>query len=89
MSSYKNVKACHHQFVFKYDKDHPELLHIWVRHLKTEDDAIYIFFNGETVWNKQQDCWETSIEKEGIWWFWLDEAKKVIMIISCFDDYVR
>jgi len=84
---YRRLKANGITFVFKYETDHPELLHIYVRHLKEPDDAIDIFFNGLTTWNAKQDLWETSLEGETVWWFWIDEVKQVVMIVSCFDDY--
>lgn len=87
MPRYKNVRARGHIFVFKYEEDCPELLHIYARHLKTDEDAIYIFFNGMSTWNSDQDCWETNYGNEGIWWFWIKEKEKVVMIISCFDHY--
>ena len=36
----KAVKKNGYVFLFKYDKDAPELLHIYVRHLKHPIDAI-------------------------------------------------
>lgn len=87
--AYKRLKVNGITFVFKYEADHPELLHIFVRHLKEPDDAIYIFFNGQTQWNGSQDLWETVIDGEFIWWFWIDEKEKVVMIVSCFDEYSR
>jgi hypothetical protein len=86
MGRYKNVKAQLVSFVFKYEDDYPELLHIWARHRKTDGDAIYIFFNGMTTWNQGQDCWETKIGAEVLWWFWIDEDNQIAMVISCFDE---
>lgn len=63
------------------------MLHIYARHLKNPNDAIYIFFNGNTSWNREKNRWETILGEEGLWWFWLNEADKVVMIISCFDEY--
>ena len=86
-SRYKNVRAKGVTFVFKYEHDYPELLHIFARHTKHPDDAIEIFFEGSTTWNSTQNVWETLLEDEGIWWFWIDEQKRVVMIVSCFDQY--
>jgi len=41
--AYKRLKANGITFVFKYEADHPELLHIFARHSKEPDDAIYFF----------------------------------------------
>lgn len=86
-NKYKRLRAKGVTFVFKYESDRPDLLHIYVRHLKEPDDAIFIFFSGKTTWLKSQEVWETLYENEGIWWFWIDEESKVVMIVSCFDKY--
>jgi len=85
--AYKRLRAKGITFVFKYEDDFPELLHIYVRHLKEPDDAIHIFLNGVTTWNDIQQLWETILDSEGLWWFWIDESKSVVMIVSCFDQY--
>ena len=80
---YKNVEERGIRFVFAYDDDAPELLHIYVRHLTTVDDALDTFFNGETKRNEQFDRFETFTETHGLFWFWL-EQDRVVMVISCF-----
>jgi hypothetical protein len=86
---YLNLRSGGITFVFKYESDQPGMLHIFARHLKEPDDAIYIFFNGETSWNSAQGLWETILDSEGLWWYWIDESKKVMMVVSCFDEYCR
>lgn len=83
---YKRLRVNGIVFVFKYDDVSPDLLHIYARHLKEPDDAIFIFFNGSTLWNPIQNRYETRTEGEGLFWFWLDEPGKVVMIVSCFDE---
>jgi hypothetical protein len=83
---YKRVKAKGITFVFKYEPDCPDILHIFARHLKEPDDAMHIYLHGDTAWNAQQDLWETRLENEVVWWFWIDQANKVVMIVSCFDE---
>jgi len=74
-----------YRFVFKYDDQFPNMLHIWVRHRKTIEDAEEIWFEGtEEIYNKNFDRFETYTATEGIHWFWLKEDE-VIMITSCFD----
>ena len=63
--------------------DAPELLHIYVRHLTSIDDALDTFFNGQTSWNEEQKRFETYTGTHGLFWFWL-EPDKVVMVISCF-----
>jgi hypothetical protein len=86
MARYTNVTARGVTFVFKHEEDYPDLIHIWARHRKTEEDAIYIFFNGTTARNEEHDCWETKIGSEVLWWFWRNEERKIVMIITCFDE---
>ncbi len=42
---YKTVEEQGLRFVFAYDDDAPDLLHIYVRHLTSIDDALDTFFN--------------------------------------------
>jgi hypothetical protein len=83
---YKRLKARGITFVFKYEPDNPDLLHIYVRHLKEPDDAIEIFFQGEKRWNVEQDLWESQLGNERMWWFWINEADRVVMVVTCFDE---
>lgn len=84
-NKYKRLKVDGITFVFKYDQDYPDLLHIFVRHRKEPDDAVFIFFNGTHEWNDKNNRFETTFENEGLYWFWRNEEEKVIMVISCFD----
>ncbi len=80
---YKNVEERGIRFVFAYDDDAPEFLHIYVRHLTTIDDALDTFFNGQTKRNEGQQRFETFTDTHGLFWFWI-EPEKVVMVISCF-----
>lgn len=82
---YKRIKhkASGIVFVFKYDDKDPELLHIFARHLMTERDALRIWFEGTTKWNKECDRHETRTSTEEVTWLWL-EQNKAVMIISCY-----
>jgi hypothetical protein len=72
-------------FVFRYDPDAPELLHIFARHATVPDDAIDAFFEGadDTTWNDQRRRFETYSADYGLYWFWL-EPQRVVMVITCF-----
>ncbi|MEK7434350.1 MAG: hypothetical protein AABZ74_14555 [Cyanobacteriota bacterium] len=74
------------KFFFKYDSSTKDkLLHIWVRHLTTIENALDVFFeNDNTTWNENHSRFESFSETHGLYWFWLEENKKV-MIISCFN----
>jgi hypothetical protein len=81
---YKQVEDGGFRFVFKYDDDAPELLHIFARHLTSIDDAISTFFDGEEeTWNQEFRRFETYSKTHGLLWFWLEEDR-VVMVISCF-----
>ena len=82
--AYHTVRVQGHTFLFNYEKDHPELLHIFARHLMEVDDAVYIFFNGERFWNPTNNRWETLLDGEVIYWTWKNEIDKVVLVISCF-----
>lgn len=83
-SRYKRLKANGVLFVFSYDKTAPDLLHIFVRHLVEPSHAIETFFDGETTWNAKHKRFETYTKSHGLYWFWLNEKKKHVMVISCF-----
>jgi hypothetical protein len=80
---YKQVEEQGLRFVFKYDDDAPDLLHIYVRHVTTIDDALDTFFEGATEWNAAHERFETYTATHGMFWFWLEE-NAAVMIISCF-----
>ena len=71
-------------FFFKYDDDSKEQLHIFVRHLTTIDNALDVFFDGESVWNEEYKRFETKNKTHELYWFWLDDKKTKVMIITCF-----
>ena len=81
---YERIKCNEFKFVFKYDEDNPEMLHIHVRHLTTTDDAIGLFFSQDPVWDEKYKRFENYSETHGLYWFWLNELKKVVMVVSCF-----
>jgi hypothetical protein len=81
---YKQVEEQGIRFVFKYDDDAPELLHIFARHLTTIDDALDVFFDGEEeVWNEERNRFETFSATHGLFWFWIEE-NRVVMVVTCF-----
>lgn len=71
------------RFVFKRDLVEPELLHIFVRHATSPEEAIETFFAAEPIWNEQHKRFETYSETHGVLWYWI-EPRRVVMIISCF-----
>ena len=80
---YKTVEEQGLRFVFAYDDDAPDLLHIYVRYLTVVDDPLDTFFNGQTHWNEGHKRFETYTDACGLFWFWL-ERDKAVMVISCF-----
>ena len=71
-------------FFFKYDNTSKKQLHIFVRHLATIENALDAFFDGKSVWNEEYERFETRNETHELYWFWLDDEKTKVMIISCF-----
>lgn len=79
------VKAQGHTFIFKYDEDAPDILHIYARHLTSISDALEAFFHFTTkTWNNKYSRFEAYNESHGLYWIWKDETKKVVVIITCF-----
>lgn len=71
------------RFVFKRDRDAPDLLHIYARHLTAPEDAISTFFASKPTYNAERNRFETWSSNHGLFWFWLKEGS-VCMVISCF-----
>ena len=74
-----------HTFLFKYEEDTSNLLHIYVRHLTQPEDAIKAFFLGTTTWNDHYQRYETVSETHTVYWFWLNEQAKKVLVITCFN----
>ncbi len=71
------------RFLFKTDPDHPELLHIYARHLTTPEDAIETFFAAPPRWNEQYQRQETYSETHALYWNWARPGR-VVRVISCY-----
>lgn len=84
MPRFKQVHESGIKFVFKYDEQAPELLHIFARHLTTIDDALDLFFDQKPVWNEQYERYENYSETHGLYWYWINQPNKIVMIVSCF-----
>ncbi len=84
MRKYKRIVEEGITFLFKYDEVDPTLLHIYARHLMEIDDALDLFFETEPKWNEQFRRFENYSETCGLFWFWRNEEKRQVMIITCF-----
>lgn len=86
MPRYKQVRENGVTFVFKYDDDAPELLHIYARHLTTIDDALDVYFDPTTTHelNTEFDRHESRNATHGLFWFFIHESQQVVMVITCF-----
>lgn len=85
MKKFQPVKEKGITFLFKFDPDSPELLHIYVRHLTTIEDALDVYFSTKPIWNSKMKRYENYSETHGIYWFWLNEKDKKVVIITCFN----
>jgi hypothetical protein len=79
------ARAKGHVFFFSLDEGSPDLLHIYVRRLMSPEGAIEIFFSktAVTVWNAERQRYETKDGEDGLYWYWLNEEKKLVWIVSC------
>jgi hypothetical protein len=86
MGRYRRVRENGVVFVFKNDDADPEILHIYARHLTSVDDALDVFFDPEArqAVNREHDRFERYNSTHGLFWFWLDEPGRVVMVITCF-----
>lgn len=82
---YHQFRAKGVRFVFKYDETDPTILHIFARHLTSPADAMRVFFAASPVWNEVHQRFESVTETYGLYWYWLDEAERVVMVVSCFE----
>lgn len=73
-----------HTFVFKYEPGVPGMLHIYARHLTEPGDAMRAFFEGTHTWNEKHQRYETRSDSHTVYWFWKDQIKKVVIVITCF-----
>jgi hypothetical protein len=68
------------------DDDEPSLLHIFARHMTTIDDALDVWFDEEASqnWNVTHERFERFNDTHGLFWFWLNQQDRVVMVITCF-----
>jgi hypothetical protein len=72
-------------FYFKYEADHPDIIHIYARGLFSPADAIEVWFEGcEEIENAEYNRTETYTATHDIYWYWLDQKQTKVFIISCF-----
>src|SRR5271155_5657469 len=92
---YEEFEAEGHVFRFLYDKEQPDRLHVEVSHGLQVEGAIDVFFDGAHTTRERSDLrgqdgsrtFETLHKNRGIWWKWIDEQKKHVLIWSFFKHY--
>jgi hypothetical protein len=78
------IEAGGERFRFYYDVEHPEVLHITLRHGTSPEDAIRTFFEGWTRrWDNARARFETVTGTHGLYWTRHGSDQSVI-VISCF-----
>ncbi len=83
-TNYVKKRVRGHIFYFKFDDTVPELLHIYARHMTEPSDAVKTFFTSVPKWNEKRRRFENYSQTHGIFWFWINEEQKEIMIVTCF-----
>lgn len=85
MPSYRRVPARGIVFVFKYEDEPPDMLHIFARHRKQPQDAIAVWLGAtDHRWDDRYSRFEASHGGQGILWYWIVQDR-VVMIVSCYD----
>jgi hypothetical protein len=86
MGRYFHVRAGGITFAFAWDPAAPgEVLHIYARHLTTVDEALATWFDDAATdtWNDEHQRFETENDTHVLYWSWLTEYERVL-IITCF-----
>jgi hypothetical protein len=86
MPRYRAIRREGFTFLFSYDRTDPSLLHIFVRHLTTPDDALTVWFDpeAEDTWDEERERFESRGENHVLLWTWRDGSEDTVLIISCF-----
>lgn len=84
MCRYERVREAGITFFFKYDSVDSAILHIYARHLTSIDDALDVYFITDATWNDEFHRFENFSETHGLFWFWRNEIKKEVIVITCF-----
>jgi hypothetical protein len=83
------IEAGGERFRFYYDVEHPEVLHITLRHRTSPEDAIRTFFEGGTHgWDNARARFESLTDTHGLYWARHPNDQSVI-VISCFEREVE
>ena len=82
MARYREVRAEGFTFLFKYDPDEESLLLIFARHLTTVEDALGVWLDdgANEVWNDVYERFETTNRTHVLYWTWLQEGERVLII---------
>ena len=79
------ITAAGERFRFYYDLEHPEVLHITLRHGTAPADAIRTFFEGEAhPWDEARSRFETMTATHGLYWT-RHASDQSVIVISCFE----
>ncbi len=73
---YERLKCNDHTFVFKYDQNDPEILHIYARHMTTPDDAFVLYFNEDAIWDEERERYGNFSDTHGLYWCWCNKEKE-------------
>lgn len=66
-----------------YQQRGTEVLHITARHGTLPVDAMDTYFDGTPVWNEEFRRYETRTGHHTLYWAWLYETTRTVVIITC------
>lgn len=69
-------------FLFKND-DRGTATYISSENGVSPEEALETFFSGDSRWNAEQSRFETYTGSHGLFWYWLQKGKTVV-VITCF-----
>ena len=62
----------------------PGVLHVVARHGMSENDAIEVFFEGNSIWNDRRQRFENRLDQRVLYWAWLHgEPDGTVIVLSC------
>jgi hypothetical protein len=83
---YERILEQEVSFLFAYERDAPDLLHIFARHTTTPEDVFEVWFDAanKDIRNEERRRFETSNDTHTVYWKFSDLEPEVVFVITCF-----